>query len=140
MRFLIAFVCVMALFGCAKEDTKTQTTITTNNASITYNLEVARSDQELQTGLMNRKELAKDSGMLFLFNPVRPVAMWMKNTFIPLDMVFINPQGEIVCIKENATPMSEEFIVCDEEVSAVIELNAGEVAKNSIVIGNKVGF
>ena len=88
---------------------------------------------------MNRDSLAADSGMIFnLADVENQVAMWMKDTKIPLDMLFVNSNGRIFFIEENATPMSEELIIAPEPALAVIELNAGDVKKHGIKIGDTV--
>lgn len=112
--------------------------IKTTNGEVRFAIEAANTPKELEVGLMNRETLDFNSGMIFNIYPVRPVAMWMKNTKIPLDMLFVGPDASIIMIKENATPMSEELIICREPVRAVIELNAGQVSKNAIKVGDKI--
>ena len=76
--------------------------------------------------------------MIFVINPIRRVTMWMKDTKIPLDIIFINPEAKIVKIVENATPMSEEHLVSAEPVRAVIEISGGSAQKYGIKVGDKV--
>jgi uncharacterized membrane protein (UPF0127 family) len=101
----------------------------------TFGLEMAETAAERQMGLMHRTHLAERMGMLFIFPSGEPVRMWMKNTYIPLDMVFIRPDGRIGCIFENRKPHSLKIITCTPPVQAVIEINAGEAKKNHWVEG-----
>ena len=129
------------LFACSKgveQKPTTPLTIITSNGEVRFNVEVAQTPEELKTGLMYRTQMAANNGMIFSFDPVRPTAMWMKNTKISLDMLFIAPDATISMIKENATPMSEEHIISRDPVRAVIELNAGQVRKHGIKIGDRV--
>lgn len=91
-----------------------------------FDVEVATTPEAMERGLMFRTELAENAGMLFLFDaPMRPV-MWMKNTLIPLDMVFIAPDGRVVHVHENAVPKSEALIAPPMGgISAVLELPGG---------------
>lgn len=87
---------------------------------------------------MYRKELAADSGMLFVYKKERKVSMWMKNTYLPLDMFFIKSDGTITKIVKNTKPMSLDTIPSDEPVSYVLELNAGVAEKKGISSGSIV--
>ena len=110
----------------------------TKQGNVYYNVEEAQTTQELETGLMNREILAENSGMIFDLSQVQnKVAMWMKDTKISLDMVFVNQDGVVVYIHENAKPMSEELIISPEPAWAVIELNSGDVKKHGISLGDK---
>lgn len=129
------------LFACSQEMEQKPTTplvIKTLNGEVRFNVEVASSPQELQKGLMFRTQMPASNGMIFSIYPVRPTAMWMKNTKLALDMLFIAPDATISMIKENATPMSEELIISRDPVRAVIELNAGQVRRHRIKVGDKV--
>ena len=89
---------------------------------------------------MERKTLAENSGMIFVLQGQTEIAMWMKDTYIPLDMVFVNNDGKIVWLYENAEPMSTKLIrpQTNEPLSAVIEINGGDIAKNGLKIGDTV--
>ena len=129
------------LFACSPENEQRPTSplvINTANGEVRFNVETAKSLEELQTGLMYRTEMPANNGMIFDIYPVRPTGMWMKNTKIALDMLFVAPNASIIMIKENATPMSEDLIICKEPVRAVIELNAGQVRRYGIKVGDKV--
>lgn len=101
-------------------------------------VEVMRTDAEREHGLMDRRFLPADRGMLFQFDSVQPVFMWMKNTFIPLDMIFISKQGVVTHIHENAEPMSEAIISSNGAVYAVLEVNAGFAKKIGLKSGDRV--
>jgi uncharacterized protein len=101
-------------------------------------VEVAHNDAERARGLMFRRFMPKDRGMLFKFDGEAPVTMWMRNTYIPLDMVFIGRDGRIVSIAENTEPLSERTIASGGPVIGVLEVNAGTAARDGIKVGDKV--
>lgn len=103
-----------------------------------FHIEVMRSDEERERGLMYRRFMPADRGMLFDFLPEQPVMMWMKNTYIPLDMLFISHDGHIVNIAENTEPLSERIIPSGGLVAAVLEINGGVVARLHIHKGDRV--
>lgn len=103
-----------------------------------FSVEVMRSPQQLERGLMFRRSLPQDQGMLFDFGVERPVAMWMKNTFLPLDMIFIARTGKVVGIAENAEPLSETIIPSGTPAYGVLEVNAGTAARIGLRIGDAV--
>ena len=84
--------------------------IVTRNGVQVFSVEMATTEQEKETGLMYRKELPDGKGMLFDFSPEQQVSMWMKNTYIPLDMIFIRADGRILRIAENTEPLSTKII------------------------------
>lgn len=92
-------------------------------------VEVATTPEALQKGLMFRTSMPQDAGMLFLFAHEKRAYMWMKNTFLSLDMLFIAADGRITKIVPHTEPESLDIIASDEEVSAVLELNAGTSEK-----------
>ncbi len=103
-----------------------------------FEVEVADDDKERQIGLMNRDFLEEDKGMLFVFPESDIHSFWMKDTLISLDMIWINENGEIVFIKENATPLSEEIISPNAEALYVLEVNGGSVERKGIEVGEGV--
>lgn len=103
-----------------------------------FNIEVAETEAQRQRGLMFRKEMPADAGMIFDYGATGYVAMWMKNTFIPLDMLFVNEDGTIRRIASFTTPLSLESIPSGGPVRAVIELNGGITARLGIRRGDKV--
>ena len=106
---------------------------------VVYKLELAQTIEELSNGLMNRESLDADSGMLFdLRRFSTQTAMWMKDTKIPLDMLFIDNEGMIYWIYENAEPDSTQMILPPYNAAAVLEINGGDAQKNGIKIGDTV--
>jgi uncharacterized membrane protein (UPF0127 family) len=105
---------------------------------IKLSLEMASNPQEEETGLMYRKTLDADGGMVFNFSSCKRHAMWMKNTYIPLDMIFVDCTGKIAAIIKGTTPLSEAIISPNTNSAAVIELNAGESAKLGLKLGDSV--
>src|SRR3546814_4555681 len=96
-----------------------------------FQVEIAETGEQRAQGLMFRRQMAADAGMLFLFGGSKVRAMWMKNTLIPLDLLFIDETGKIVRIEERTVPHSERASVSCGPVSAVMELNAGTAARLS---------
>ncbi|WP_234682851.1 DUF192 domain-containing protein [Bradyrhizobium monzae] len=113
--------------------------IVTKNGVQVFSVEMATTDEEKQTGLMYRKELADGKGMLFDFNPEQEVSMWMKNTYVPLDMIFIRADGRILRIAENTEPLSTKIISSRGPARAVLEVVAGTAQKYGIRPGDRVG-
>lgn len=103
-----------------------------------FTVEVARTPEQHSNGLMNRQSLAPDRGMLFPYEPPQAVAFWMKNTLIPLDMIFVSPGGKILRIEANTVPLSLEPVGSGEAVEAVLEIAGGRSAELGIAAGDKV--
>lgn len=103
-----------------------------------FMVELADTDERRMIGLMFRTQMAPDAGMLFDFKRDEPVAMWMRNTLIPLDMLFIARDGRIVNIGERAVPRSETTIMSQGPVRFVLELNGGTAARLGIRAGDRV--
>ncbi len=112
--------------------------IVTKNGVHVFSVEVAASDADRQKGLMFRKELPEGQGMLFDFKQDQDVSMWMRNTLIPLDMLFINADGSIRRIAENTEPLSERTIPSGGPVRGVLEVIGGTAKKLGIAAGDKV--
>ena len=110
----------------------------TDTGDHSFNIEMATTDEERALGLMFRRSLPENAGMLFLYDQPQPAAMWMKNTLIPLDMVFISPGGAVHRIEANAEPFSLIVIPSEGPIVAVLELNGGEAAKIGLKPGDKV--
>ena len=103
-----------------------------------FRVEVARNDADRAQALMFRRSMPADQGMLFDFGRIEPVAMWMQNTYLPLDMLFIRADGTIARIAANTEPLSTRTIPSGEPVLAVLELNAGTAAKLGVKPGDRV--
>jgi uncharacterized membrane protein (UPF0127 family) len=105
-----------------------------------YQVEIAADEAAREHGLMDRRTMAADHGMLFEFPAREPVTFWMKDTYLSLDMVFIDSDGTVRRIAEAARPMSETLIPSIEPVTGVLELNAGQAAAIKLKPGDKVVF
>jgi len=103
-----------------------------------FDVEIATTQPQQRLGLMHRDSLAADAGMLFVYDPPRRIAMWMKNTKISLDMVFAGRSGTIFYIHENAQPMSEDLIPSPADTAYVLELPAGTARRLGIQTGDKL--
>ncbi len=112
--------------------------IVSKNGRHAFDVEVMRTDADRARGLMYRRTMAADHGMLFDFERVLPVTMWMKNTYLPLDMVFIRADGTIARVAADTEPLSTAIISSGEPVLGVLELNAGTAAKLGIRPGDRV--
>jgi len=117
---------------------KTSVVIVTGTGVQQFSMELAEEPRQHAQGLMGRQSLAADSGMLFVYARPRRVSMWMKDTVIPLDMLFVRSDGIIESIAERTTPLSLTTIRSEQAVRAVIELNAGTATRLGIEAGNRV--
>lgn len=113
-------------------------TVVTAAGRINLKVELADDDAERSQGLMYRRAMPVDQGMLFDFKASRPVYFWMKNTYLPLDMLFVADDGRIVAIAANTTPLSEAPVGPGVPVMAVLELNAGRAAALGIKAGDRL--
>lgn len=112
--------------------------IITSAGKVIYNVEIAKTPEQSEAGLMYRTDFPENRAMLFIFPEKRIVTMWMANTPLPLDMVFLDEKGVIVSIALNTTPYSTKIVPSHAPAAFTIELNAGDVQKNKITIGQKV--
>lgn len=115
-------------------------TIVTSTGRHLITVEVASNAQEQAFGLMFRRSLAPDAGMIFLFPNDKEITMWMKNTFIPLDMIFVTHDGIVSRIEENTEPMSERVISSGSPARVVIEMTGGSAARLGIKPGDKIEY
>ena len=113
-------------------------TIQSASGTHRFTVEVAETPEQQAQGLMNRQSLAPDRGMIFPRNPPGDASFWMKNTLIPLDMIFIRADGRIARIAENTTPLSEQTIPSGAPVKAVLEVVAGTTRRLGIAPGDRV--
>jgi len=142
---MFAFALLLALLSIGTPQAPAETIFKTSELTVAaasgrhrFRVEIARTPAARKQGLMRRPEMAADAGMLFDYGREQPVAMWMKNTLIPLDMLFISVDGGIVNIAENTVPGSLEVIVSSGPVLAVLELNGGTVARLGIRPGDRI--
>jgi uncharacterized protein len=134
----LTLLCIMPSSGrAAGEQTETLEIVSKSGVHV-FSIEVMRTPEEKAKGLMYRRELPQGRGMLFDFSPEQPVSMWMKNTYISLDMIFIRADGRILRIAENTTPESEAIIPAGGNVRGVLEVIAGTAKKYGIAAGDRV--
>src|SRR5450631_562612 len=142
-RFWIAVVAMVVLCAMAGPSARAASIqsleIVTKAGVQVFSVEMATTEEEKTTGLMYRKELADGKGMLFDFSPEQQVSMWMKNTFISLDMIFIRADGRILRIAENTEPLSTRIIPSGGLAKGVLEVIAGTAKKYGIEPGDRVG-
>ena len=112
--------------------------VETRKGPVEITVELATTPAQRERGLMFRKELAPRHGMLFDFHTEQPVAFWMRNTLIPLDMLFIDGGGRIVYVHPRAVPLALDPIGPEQPVRAVLEIGGGEAAALGIAAGDRV--
>jgi len=110
----------------------------TDSGPHSFTVELAATPQEKALGLMYRRSLPANAGMLFLYDRPQPLTMWMRNTLISLDMVFIGADMRVHRIETHTEPFSTDIISSDGEVKAVLELNAGTAAAIGLKVGDEV--
>ncbi len=110
------------------------------NETQSVQAELANSNATMAKGLMHRKSLEEKAGMWFDFGKATRVSMWMKNTLIPLDMLFVDEKGVVQCIAANTVPHSLEHIICPTQVRYVLEINAGKAAAWNIEAGDVISW
>ncbi len=119
---------------------KPLTITTAAGKSHRYTVEIAQTQQQQATGMMFRKSMARDTGMLFPMSPARAASFYMRNTYVPLDIIFVGPDRRVLNIGANAEPLSEALVSSAGPVSAVLELTAGEAARIGLKPGDKVSW
>ncbi len=112
--------------------------ILTQSGPVELDVEMATDEPSRTLGLMFRKKLGEKSGMLFVYPEVQKVALWMKNTYVPLDMIFIDGHGEIVHIHPNAEPRSLKEINSIKPAKAALEIGGGQASRLGIRQGDRV--
>jgi uncharacterized membrane protein (UPF0127 family) len=121
-----------------KDFSQTKLVIITNDRCILFDVYIAQTPTQRSQGLMHIESMEEQEGMIFLHNENKPVYMWMKNTLISLDMLFVDATGSIASLHRGAVPHSEEIIESGLAVIAVIELNAGAIEHFNIGTGNQI--
>lgn len=143
-KIYLVFGCIFAivlffLFFKRENSDLVQITLKGKNSSVSYFVEIADTAEKAEMGLMWRKSMPQNQGMLFIFPYPSIIKMWMKNTYIPLDMIFFNAQNQVICLRENAVPLDDKNIIsCPYPASKVLELNAGEIKGKNIQLGDKL--
>ena len=135
---LAGFYLFLALLAPAQAAGQDTLEIVSASGVHAFTVELAVDDPERERGLMFRKELPEGQGMLFDFQHDQPVAFWMHNTYISLDMIFIRGDGRIVRIEESAKPESDRLIPSGAPVRAVLEVIAGTARRLGIKPGDRV--
>jgi uncharacterized protein len=135
VALLVALVLVIARSGRAADDTLE---IVSKTGVHVFAVELAVTDEQRTRGLMFRRALPEGQGMLFKFEPDQVIQMWMHNTYIPLDMIFIRSDGRILRIAENTKPESDNIISSGAPARGVLEVIAGTARKLGIAPGDRV--
>jgi uncharacterized protein len=142
IRFWAAFAIIVVMWGMLAAASRAEgpetLQIVTSSGTHEFHVEIAKDDATRAQGLMNRPFLPADRGMLFEFDREAPVSFWMKNTYIPLDMIFTSRAGVVTNIVEKAEPLSERVIPSGPPCMAVLELNGGAAASIGLKVGDKV--
>jgi uncharacterized membrane protein (UPF0127 family) len=150
-QLLCAVLCIWFAAACAqtpgksafaptqlKDFPRSTLTVQRQNGRDTFQIWIADTPQRHQQGLMWIRELPADHGMLFILQPTREMNMWMKNTYVPLDMLFVAPDGRILNIAHNTKPLSTDIVSSGVVVGGVVEILAGESKRRGIQIGDRV--
>jgi uncharacterized membrane protein (UPF0127 family) len=103
-----------------------------------FKIYLAQTNEQQMQGLMFVRDLPADQGMLFPLDMPRVMTMWMKNTLIPLDMLFIDDTNHVVCVRAKAVPQSLDLISCDKPVKSVLEIGGGQAAARGLAVGDSV--
>ena len=140
LLFIILALIAAPLAGRAPAAEKGTLEIATKSGVRTFAVELAVTDEERAKGLMFRKQVPEGYGMLFDFKQDQMVQMWMKNTFVSLDMIFIRNDGRIARIADSTKVQSEDIIASGQPVRAVLEVVAGTAKKYGIAPGDKVAY
>jgi uncharacterized protein len=135
---ILAALALIASFAAAAPLKVEALDIVTAHGVYHFKVEIADTDATRERGLMFRKSLAPDRGMLFNFKTQQPVAFWMENTLIPLDMLFITADGRVFSIARNAVPMDKTPIPSGGPVLGVLEIAGGRAAQIGVAPGDRV--
>lgn len=155
MKHPILLLFLFALLGCrsetqeairtediqfVKEGELTVTGLGTTTVKASFDIEIAETPYETQTGLMYRTSMEKDQGMLFIFPEVAVRSFHMKNTEIPLDILFINSDRKIVSMHKNARPLDENGLSSQYPIQYVLEINAGQADTLGLAVGDRISY
>ena len=138
MRIISVLLVATGVFACESTAGPQAVIHKQDGGELVVRIEVADDREEQMRGLMYRTELAADAGMLFLFDQEQPRAFWMKNTPLPLDIIYIAKDGRIVSIAEHTTPFSTATIPSGAPAQNVLEVNAGYAKRNGVRVGDRV--
>ncbi len=147
---LTAFFAVLLAFAWALADSSAQTRTpvvfdrseiaveTASGERHRFEVEIAVRREQFGQGLMFRRELAEDAGMLFILPRPQTISMWMKDTYLPLDMLVLDSKGQIVKLVERTIPLSTDTIPSNRPVKGVLEVNGGTAARLGLAVGDRV--
>jgi hypothetical protein len=133
-------LCLLAVASACTRDTAPLARVRTARGATDVALEVADTPETRSRGLMYRNELPDGRGMLFVFDDDDDHEFWMKNTLIPLDMIFADSDGRIIGIVENAAPLSESIDAVDGDSQYVLEVNGGFCKRHGVIAGDRLRF
>ena len=152
-QFIPFIFCFVLFFFSCKEDKKAikQTEVTfkkeghltifkSDSTQVMVDIEIADTDFDTQTGLMYRDSMKDNQGMLFVFEDEQPRSFYMKNTRIPLDLIFINKNKKIVSFQKNAQPFDERSLPSNVPAKYVLEVNAGLVDSWGLIIRDSINY
>ena len=139
-RSVVAVILAVSAVAAQAEQSCSDDTVTLRGAwgSARFTVEVADEPQEQQQGLMHREEMALGNGMLFVYDSPRTLSFWMRNTLIPLDMVFIDARGVVQHIHHMAKPLDETPILGGQDLLSTLEINGGLAKRLGITVGSQV--
>ena len=138
--YVLAFVMAAAALAGPSGMTDAVVVIMSESGEHRLEVEVARAQEEHSRGLMYRQSLAPAAGMLFVYGHPQDITMWMRNTYIPLDMIFIGADWRITRIAERTVPLSLTSVASEGPVTAVLEVNAGTASRLGIRTGDRVVY
>lgn len=141
MRLILLFVLLFsapALLTPSGEPKLQRVSVDTAKGAQVFMVEVVREEKERNRGLMFRESMAKDRGMLFDYDPPQEISFWMKNTFISLDIIFVDAEGRIITIAEKTTPLTLTPLPSGGPIRGVLEINGGLSEKLGIKVGDRV--
>ena len=143
LRSILVALCLgLALAATAAADTleKRDLTIATAGGPQRFVVELAKTREQKQRGLMYRQDLAPDAGMLFVYASDGEIDMWMANTLLPLDMIFFAADGRIIKVAERTVPLSEATIGSNGPARGVLEVNGGTASRLGIRVGDRLTY
>ena len=141
LKIMVVLIALCAPLGAIAQDLPYKNLeIVTSSGPHSFEVEIADSDATRRKGLMHRAKMAPDAGMLFIYNKPRQITMWMKNTPLSLDMIFILPDGKVAGIAANTVPYSLDYIYSGLEVIGVLEVIAGTAKRIALKPGDKIAW
>ena len=137
-KIYLALCVILCLSGCGRQSETTNVIFYTETGQFQYTQETARTSQQKQTGLMHRKSIASDAGMIFIYDMPEQVGIWMKDTLIPLDIIFISCQNTVDKIVHAFPPESLNVVYPNDKICFISELQSGQAKKIALKTGDTV--